>query len=163
MTDQVVWQDCRFFDDHIMIHVVVPKTPRADGSAVSNITTTPKRGKRTVSASPNPSGGGTSRSSRARPWVSRAVEEDMHYLSEISNQGEPGGVDTDGSMSIMLIKSIDMIASGQEENRIGFNEIGERLKGIEESSKSMGACVGATNRMEALLSTMVELMDKMCA
>ena len=135
MTDQMVWQDCRFFDDHSVIHVVVPKTPKADGSVLSNITTTPKRGKRTVSASPNPSGGGTSRSSRAKPRASGADDEDMNYFSELSNQGEPDAVDANGSVCTMMIKSIDMIASGQEENRMGFNDIGVRLRGLEESSK----------------------------
>ena len=141
---------------------MIPKNQKADGSDVSNITTTPKRSKRTVSASPNPSGGGTSRSSKAKLRSSRADDEDMNYFSELSNQEELGEANQDGSMSTMLIKSIDMIATGQEENRVGFNNIGERLRGIEESSKSIGECVSATGRMEALLATMVEFWGKMC-
>ena len=118
-----------------MIHVVIPKNQKADGSDVSNITTTPRRGKKTVSASPNPSGGGTSRSSRAKPRISRADDEDMIYFSELSNQEEPGEVDANGNVSTMLVKSIEMIATGQEENRVGFNNVGVRLRGLEESSK----------------------------
>ena len=114
---------------------MIPKNQKADGSDVSNITTTPKRSKRTVSASPNPSGGGTSRSSRAKLRMSRADDEDMNYFSELSNKEELGEANPDGGMSTMLIKSIDMIATGQEENRVGFYNIGERLRGIEESSK----------------------------
>ena len=135
MTDQEAWQDYKYFDDHSVIHVVIPKNPKADGSDVSNITTTPRRGKKTVSASPNPSGGGTSRSSRAKPRISRADDEDMIYFSELSNQEEPGEVDANGNVSTMLVKSIEMIATGQEENRVGFNDVGVRLRGLEESSK----------------------------
>ena len=51
---QAGWQDFKFFDQGSVIHVVIPKNQRDEGTTVSNVGTPARRSSRLTTTSPKP-------------------------------------------------------------------------------------------------------------
>jgi len=123
---QAGWQDFRFFDRSSVIHVVVPKNQRDDGTTVSNIGTPSRKSNRLATASPKPSGSGKTRVAHSQGNAD--VESNRSMVSDRDSQDEPR---TDDNVKTMLTKTLEMVGDGKEENRVNFDNVRERLRILE--------------------------------
>ena len=106
--------------------MVVPKTQRDDGAAVSNIGTPSRRSNRLAAASPKPSGSGKTKVAYSQGNAD--VESNRSMISDRDSQEDPRN---DDNVKTMLAKTLEMLGDGKEENRVNFGNIGERLRVLE--------------------------------